>query len=173
MGGSREQIGRHCPYCGAIITYDEFFCRACHKRLTDQQNFDVSSDRKPELLVIPGRKTYLAALFAIFGVGLGQFYNGDTIKGLAFGIAFLLVSFGIAGNQYHTILFFAIWALATGDAIWSARRINQYKRTFAGTSYLLYACIFILGAIVALYLYAGQPDMDYLRKLLPILNLGF
>ena len=44
---------------------------------------------------------------------------------------------------------------------------------FAGTSYLLYACIFILGAIVALYLYAGQPDMDYLRKLLPILNLGF
>ena len=33
----KEQIGRKCPYCGSMITYDEYFCRACHKRLGDQQ----------------------------------------------------------------------------------------------------------------------------------------
>ena len=169
---SKEQIGRHCPYCGSIITYDEFFCRACHKRLTDQQNFDAPSVRKPEIYVMKGRYTVLTALLAVTGVGLGQFYNGDTLKGLGFGFAFLVVSFGLVGSQYRTILFFTIWVLAIGDALWSTRRINRAERTFAGTSYLLYAAIFMLAGIVALHLYAGQPDMEYLRKFFPVLNLG-
>jgi hypothetical protein len=168
---SKEQIGRNCPYCGAIITYDEFFCRACHKRLLDQQDFSAPSTIKPETYVVAGRRIWLTAILAVAGAGLGQFYNGDTLKGLAFFIGFILVSFGIVGTDYRTVLFFGIWMGAIIEALYSSWAINQVRRYFDGTSYFLYAVVFILAGIVALYLYTGQPDMDYLRKIFPVLNL--
>ena len=168
---SKEQIGRNCPYCGAIITYDEFFCRACHKRLLDQQDFSAPSTIKPEMYVVAGRRIWLTAILAVAGVGLGQFYNGDTLKGLAFFIGFILVSFGIVGSEYRTLLFFGIWIGAIIEALYSSWAINRVRRSFGGTSYFLYALILILAGIVALYLYTGQPDMAYLAKLFPVVSL--
>jgi hypothetical protein len=168
---SKEQIGRNCPYCGAIITYDEYFCRACHKRLLDQQDFSAPSSIKPETFVVSGRRIWLTAILAVAGAGLGQFYNGDTLKGLAFFIGFILVSFGIVETDYRTVLFFGIWTAAIIEALYSSWAINQVRRYFDGTSYFLYAVVFILSGIVALYLYTGQPDMDYLAKLFPVVSL--
>jgi hypothetical protein len=168
---AKEQIGRHCPFCGAIIVYDEYFCRACHKRLLDQQDFDAPSTVKPETYVVAGRWIWLTAILAAAGTGLGQFYNGDTLKGLAFFIGFILVSFGIVGSEYRTLLFFGIWIAAMIEAVYSSWSINQVRRFFNGTSYFLYAVVFILAGIVALYLYTGQPDMDYLKKIFPVLNI--
>ena len=167
MGGSKEQIGRNCPYCGAIITYDEFFCRACHKRLYDQQDFDAPSTVKPETLIIGIRNPFIAGGLSLICPGLGQFYNGDTLKGLAFFIGFIIVSFGIAGQDYRTLLFFGIWVAGIIEAVWSTRRINNYERAFSGTSYFLYTLLAIFALIAGLHLWTGQPDTVYLAKLFP------
>lgn len=167
MGPSKEQIGRHCPYCGAMITYDEFFCRACHKRLYDQQDFDAPSTAKPETVIVAVRNPFIAGALSLVSPGLGQFYNGDTIKGLAIFAGFIVVSFGIIGSGYRTPLFFAIWVAGIIEAIWATRRVSHFERPFTGTSWLLYVLLVIFGLIVALHLYTGQPDTAYLARLFP------
>jgi TM2 domain-containing membrane protein YozV len=167
MGSSKEQIGRHCPYCGAMITYDEFFCRACHKRLTDQQDFDAPSTVKPETVVVAVRNPFIAGALSLVSPGLGQFYNGDTVKGLAFFAGFVTVSFGIIGQDYRTPLFFGIWVASIFEAIWSTRRISHFERPFSGTSYFLYALLAVFALIVGLHFYTGQPDTAYFAKLFP------
>jgi hypothetical protein len=167
MGGSKEQIGRNCPYCGAIITYDEFFCRACHKRLYDQQDFDAPSTVKAETFIVTERNPFIAGALSLISPGLGQFYNGDTLKGLAFFAGFIAVSFEMIGQQYRTPLYFGIWIAGIIEAIWSTRRISHYERPFFGTSYLLYLLLTLFVLIVGLHLYTGQPDTAYLAKLIP------
>jgi len=168
MGSKKEQIGRHCPYCGAIITFDEYFCRACHTKLTDQLNLDVPSHVKPDTYVIPDRKFWISVPLSCCFPGLGQFYNGDTLKGVGFGIAYLIVSFGNINGQYYEALLAWIWALALVEAQIAAFRINSYARQFRGTSYLLWIGIAGLGVIVLMHLYTGLPDVQYLRKIFPV-----
>ena len=167
MAGSKEQIGRHCPYCGAMITYDEFFCRACHKRLTDQQDFDAPSTERPETIVVAVRNPFIAGALALLSPGLGQFYNGDTLKGLVFLLAFVAVSFDIAGIGFRTPLFFGIWVAGIIEALWTTRRISHFQHAFSGTSWLLYGLLAIYALIVGLHLSTGQPDTAYLAKLFP------
>jgi TM2 domain-containing membrane protein YozV len=169
--GSKEQIGRNCPYCGAVIIVDEYFCRACHKRLHDQQDFSAPSTVKPVTLIVGIRNPFVAGGLSLICPGLGQFYNGDTLKGLAFFIGFIFVSFGIAGLDYRTLLFFGIWVAGIIEAVWSTRRINNYERAFSGTSYLLFALLALFTLIIALHLYTGQPDIQYLAKLFPAAGL--
>lgn len=171
MGGKKEQVARNCPFCGAIVTYDEYFCRACHKRIDGQDQMNAPSTTTPDTYIVGRRKTYLTALLSMICVGLGQFYNGDTLKGLAFFCAFLLVAFGFGGDRYHSVLYFGIWGFAIVEATLSSGKINRYEREFNGTSYFLYAELFVLAALVALNLFTGQPDIEYLRKVFPVLDL--
>lgn len=165
--GKKEQIARNCPFCGAIITYDEYFCRACHKRLPDQQNLDAPSTIRPETYIVSGRNPFIAGALSLISPGLGQFYNGDTLKGLAFFAGFIAVSFGIIGMEYRTPLFFGIWIAGIIEAVWATRRISHYERPFNGTSYFLYALLALFALIGALHLLTGQPDTTYLAKIFP------
>ena len=64
------------------------------------------------------RQIYISVALAVTAVGLAQFYNGNTLRGLRFFIAFLLVSFGnIGGAQYHALLFFRIWIAAACEGV--------------------------------------------------------
>jgi hypothetical protein len=172
MGGRKEQIGRNCPYCGSIVTYDEYFCRACHKRILDQNQLDAPSAHTPETYVVGLRRTYFSAVLAIAGVGLAQFYNGDTFRGIGFFCAFLVVAFSsIGGDQYHTALYFGIWIAASCEGIFSAWQINQYKRSFTGKSSLLWAELGFLSLVVLLHFTTGIPGVDYLSKIFPLMNL--
>lgn len=172
MGSRKEQIGRHCPFCNAMVTYDEFFCRACLKRLPDQDQLDAPSNHTPETYVFGLRKFYLSVILALAGVGLAQFYNGDTIRGVGFFAAFLFVSFGdLGGSQYHTALFFGIWILAAIEGIVSSWRINHYKRFCSGKSFLFWPEIGFFSLIVLLYLATGIPGMEYLGRFFPLVNL--
>ncbi|MDO9325680.1 MAG: hypothetical protein Q7T80_12075 [Methanoregula sp.] len=172
MAGKKEQIARHCPFCNAMVTYDEYFCRACHKRLPDQDQLDAPSPHAPVTYVVGLRRVYFSALLAIAGVGLAQFYNGDTIKGTGFFLAFLFVAFsGIGGSQYHTILYFGIWIAAACEGIFSSWQINQYKRSCAGKSVLLWAELGFLSFIVLLHFATGIPDVAYLGNFFPLMNL--
>ncbi len=167
MGNKREQIGRHCPHCGAIITFDEYFCRACHTRMPEQQNLDAPSHRSSETYIVEMRKSWFSALVSGIFVGLGQFYNGDTVKGLVFNITFLILSFGNIGGQRRILLILGVWILAMVEALLSAWRINSYKRPSSGTSYLLWIELAMLAAIIAMHLFTGLPDTNYLRHIFP------
>jgi hypothetical protein len=167
MGKAKEQVGRKCPHCGAMITFDEYFCRACHKRIDDQQNLDAPSNRTPGTCVVEMRRSWVTMLVSVIFPGLGQFYNGDTAKGLLFNAAFMILSFGSIGGPRRILLILGVWILALVEALLSSWRINSYRRPGCGTSYLLWIELAVLGAIVAMHLYTGLPDNDYLGKLLP------
>jgi len=169
MGNKKEQIGRHCPHCGAIITYDEYFCRACHTRLTDQLNLDVPTSARPETYVVPGRRLWLSLILSAIFPGLAQFYNGDTLRGVAAAVIFLVVSFGNLGGSSHTALLLGVWALIAAEACFSAWQVNNYRRPFTGTGIAFWLVIVILGGIVLVHLYTGLPGMAYLEKFFPAL----
>lgn len=172
MGSKKEQIGRNCPYCGAVVTYDEYFCRACHKRIFDQNQLDAPSTLAPEIYVVGLRRLYISLMLGVAGVGLAQFYNGDTLKGLAFLCAFLFVSFGdFGGAEYHTVLFFGIWVAAMGEGIVSAWRINTFRRGCSGISYLFWAELCFLTLIVLLHVVTGIPETEYLGKFFPVVTV--
>lgn len=170
--GSKEQIGRNCPYCGAIITYDEFFCRACHKRLHDQQDFSAPSPVKAETFVVAIRNPWIAGLLSAVSPGLGQFYNAETAKGLVFFLAFVVISFDMVTTDlltaFHAVFFFGIWIISLIDAFHSAWQISHFvKPCTTGASGLLYVLLAFYVLIVVLHLWTGQPDTAYLAKFFP------
>lgn len=168
----RNEIGRKCPYCGAMVSYDEYFCRACHRKFEDVSALDAPSEHKPEEYIVSLPQAGISLLLSVFGVGLGQFYNGDTLKGIGFFIAFLLVSFDYVRTPYQALLFFGIWIAALLEALWSCRRISRCERSFGGRSYLLYLELALLGLVAVLYLSTGEPDIQYMAKLFPAVALG-
>jgi TM2 domain-containing membrane protein YozV len=170
MGG-RVEVGRKCPYCGAMVSYDEYFCRACHKKFTDVAALDAPTDYKPEEFIVSFPKIWVTAILSVIGVGLGQFYNGDLVKGILFFLGFLAVSFGYLVTPYHNLLYTGIWAAATIEALWSTRRIARCERSYAGISYPLYVLLALLGLVAGLHALTGEPDLAYMAKLFPAVGL--
>jgi TM2 domain-containing membrane protein YozV len=168
---SKEQIGRKCPYCGAMFTYDEYFCRACHRKFTDQNEILAPGTHKPEEYIVGLPKMWVSAILSVIGVGLGQFYNGETIKGIVFFSGYLLIAFGYVVTPYHTLIFMGIWALATIEALYSSRKIGLCRRSYAGASFLLYAELCMLGLVAFLHVLTGEPDMLYMAKLFPAIGI--
>jgi len=154
-----------------MVTYDEYFCRACHKRFTDLNELDAPSHHRPDTYVVALPKLYITAILSLVGVGLGQFYNGDSLKGSALFIGFLLVSFGYIVTPYHTQLFYGIWIAAAIEALYTSRRISRCKRSYAGPSFVLYAELVLFLFVAFLYILTGEPDLQYLAKMFPALGL--
>ena len=169
---SKEQIGRKCPYCGAMFTYDEYFCRACHRKFTDQNALDAPSSHKPEIYVAGLPKIGITLVLSFIGVGLGQFYNGDTTKGILFFLSFLLISFGYIATPYNSQIFLGIWIVAIIEALYTSRKISRCERSYAGISYPFYAELGLLALVAGLHILTGEPNMVYLAKLFPAVALG-
>ncbi len=168
MGSRKEEIGRYCPRCGSIITFGEYFCRACHTRLTDPRDLEASGRVNPETYIVPARRFFFSFLLSGCFPGLGQLYNGDVLKGLGFGIAYLIASFGYIGGEFHGVLLLGIWIASIAESLIAALRINSYVRTFKGTSFLLWICLAGIAALLLMHLYSGLPDLEYLRKVFPV-----
>ena len=141
---------------------------ATHRATGIDRNRASSAQGQPRCRIVSRRGRIQAHL------GLGQFYNGETLKGICIFLAFMAVSFDIVIVPYRQAVFFGIWIAGIAEAFWSARRINHFSRSFSGTSYLLYAMLAVYALIVGLFLYTGQPDVAYLARLFPPVALrGF
>jgi tetratricopeptide (TPR) repeat protein len=122
---------RYCPYCKEKVVKGATFCHQCRRTFTDPllDSSQLSQTQKPDEEV---KSPILAGFLSLIGLGLGQFYNGETAKGLVITLLFFLVSIllRIYTSINPIIFILLIWAAAIIDAYLSASRINRHIKPF-------------------------------------------
>jgi len=170
-----DPVGRTCPHCGSVITSEDFFCRACHKRfdLRGAETDPTKLAPLPEGSVLSLRNPAIAALLSLCGTGLGQFYNGDLLKGLAFCAAMTgaaMLPPAITNPVVPvSLIFIAVWGVSVVDAALSAWRINRLVKEFSGPSLLFAAELFIIAALAAGIFFYGNA-MSWAELVCPVVR---
>lgn len=138
---------KKCPACGTKIPYSDNYCYSCDCTFQDPEPKGEDSLRL-DLAKEEWRKPWAAALLSAAGIGLGQFYNGETLKGVlvllgAFCTLVVLPRF----TPINPVFVMAVvWAAACADAWLSAGKINLLQKKFTKKSLLFWpevACILI------------------------------
>lgn len=103
-------MANYCPECGKeLISPNAEICPNCGVRL--------------KAIVINRRSPVIAAILSLLIVGLGQIYNGQFGKGIAY--FFIAILCGVSISILIGILLAPIWWLiGIIDAYTSAQRIN-------------------------------------------------
>ena len=130
---------RRCPYCGTTIACDDNFCYLCQRPFESPPPKD-STHPILDLSKDEWRKPLVSAALSLVGVGLGQFYNGETVKGLVFllGVLGALFAMPVYTAFDLRIVMVIVWAVAVLDAYLSAKKINQLKKEFRKRSILFW-----------------------------------
>ncbi len=144
---------KKCPYCGTNIPYSDNYCYLC------QRTFEIPKPEEdgPHTLDLSQeewRKPWAAAGLSLVGIGLGQFYNGETAKGLLFlalvlGSPFLLP---LVTTLSPLMVMLVLWGAAVADAWLSAAKINRLQKAFRKKSILFWpeTGILVIGAVIIL-----------------------
>jgi len=144
---------KRCPYCGTTIACDDNFCFLCQRPFESPPPKD-STHPILDLSKDEWRKPLVSAALSLVGVGLGQFYNGETIKGL-------VVLLGVLGSLFAMPVYTAfdprivmatVWAVAVLDAYLSAKKINQLKKEFRKKSILFWPEVAALVIIAGFFM---------------------
>jgi len=142
----------YCPYCGAAAIHGDNFCHNCRRTFVDKPVEFSQTQLKPSHAVL--RKPWISASLSFIGLGLGQFYNGETGKGIIITILFFLVLYlsRIYTSFNGLIILIAIWAGAIIDAYISSKKINQLIKPFPGKSIFFWieiiAVVILLGILI-------------------------
>jgi hypothetical protein len=80
----------------------------------------------------------LAAVFALTGISLGQFYNGRPLHGLCWGAGGILLLFLIGENTLMVPAGFIFLAACATDAYSTAQEIGSRSIPFSGISQLFW-----------------------------------
>jgi len=124
-----------CESCGAVLRDDDAFCERCGA-LAPVPGGAAAPGSPPE------KNAALAALYSFIIAGMGQVYNGHTLKGVAIFLGTLvgIVVFVIPG--------LLIWIFGVYDAYSSAKKMNAgtipYKATDTSTMIGFVVAIIIL-----------------------------
>jgi TM2 domain-containing membrane protein YozV len=154
-GKPRSEREKFCPYCGTKVVRDDNYCISCRRTFVDPPvDNSISS---PEEVKREWRKSTLAAILSLAGVGLGQFYNGETYKGLIFltiviGALFILP---VYTSLSPLIVVLVVWAASVADAYLSAEKINQLKKPFSRKSLFFWPEVTILIILAGAVILAG------------------
>jgi len=144
---------KKCPVCGTTIPYSDNYCYSCDRTFedpdpegTDHPRLDLSKEE--------WRKPWAAAGLSAVGIGLGQFYNGETAKGILF-LALVLgtpVVLPIYTPFPPVFVMAVVWAVAVVDAWLSAQKINQLQKRFKKKSLLFWPEVTVLVLIAGVIL---------------------
>ena len=136
---------KRCPYCGTTIACDDNFCFLCQRPFESPPPKD-STHPILDLSKNNWRKPLVSAAMSLVGVGLGQFYNGETVKGLVFLACVLGAIFAMPVYTAFDlrIVMVIVWAAAVLDAYMSAKKINQLKKEFRKKSILFWPEVAVL-----------------------------
>lgn len=138
---------KKCPACGTKIPYSDNYCYACDRTFDDVESQGTDHPRL-DLSKEEWRTPWVAAALSAAGISLGQFYNGETLKGALFlavvlGAPFVLPLFTPINPVFAMAV---VWAAAVADAWLSAGKINLLQKKFTKKSPLFWpevACILI------------------------------
>jgi TM2 domain-containing membrane protein YozV len=107
------------------------------------------------------KKPWIAALLSLVGLGLGQFFNGETAKGILFFI--LAIAAFIMGGPLLSVdpllLLAVIWVIAVFDAFMSAKKINCLEKPFSRKSALFWPEVGLLAVIAVLIVFSSVFPM--------------
>jgi len=140
---------KYCPYCGSKVLRDDNYCVVCRRTFVDPLVED-SSPTVQQHEYTKWKKPWVSAFLSFIGIGLGQFYNGDTIKGLILLSSFIAVLYGFL-LFLPTALFIPVimfWVAAIPDAYLSAEEINTLQKPFRKKSVFFWVEIIVLISIV-------------------------
>jgi TM2 domain-containing membrane protein YozV len=96
----------YCPHCGAQVDPQAEICPKCGVRI-----------KQPPVPAAP-KNLWLAVILSAIFPGLGQFYNGQTTKGVLFLVLGIILIFLIF------ILYLVFWIYNIYDAYSDAKKIN-------------------------------------------------
>ena len=115
-----------CTKCGAEVPACSRFCQRC--------GADQPATAAPVVVVRSAKSPIVALILSFFISGLGQLYNGEIRKGVAFLIGYFVawVCFWalILLPVIHWIPSAVVWVWSMVDAYHSAERINGEPRQF-------------------------------------------
>ena len=145
---------KKCPFCGTINHHNGDYCRSCRRTFDGSVPEDMTAEpTRLDLSKDEWRNPLYAAGLSFVGIGLGQFYNGETVKGIlalagVLGLPLLLPLWTTIDPFIPVIL---VWTLAILDAYLSARKINRLQKTFRHKSLLFWpetACLILIAAFI-------------------------
>ena len=109
---------RFCPSCGTELNEGVKFCPNCGSNV----NQAISKTAKAD--VVTKKTPIFAVILSFVFPGLGQFYNGQSTKGLYF-IILAVVSWILFLILVGMIIYVLIWIWSMFDAYQSAEAINR------------------------------------------------
>ena len=145
---------KKCPFCGTVTHHNGSYCRSCRRTFDGSRSEDTTAEPpRLDLSKDEWRNPLAAAGLSFVGIGLGQFYNGETLKGIlalagVLGLPLLLLVWTTIDPFIPVIL---VWTLAILDAYLSARKINRLQKTFLHKSLLFWpetACLILIAAFI-------------------------
>jgi len=171
MPANTEPVERTCPHCGSVTTSGDFFCRACHKKfeLRGAETDPTKQVGLPEGSVLRLRNPVLSAVLSFTGMGLGQFYNGDTIKGLLLNALYLPAVLGYFGFSYLPWVLITAWVISIAEAPITSWRINHLATEFKGASPLFWIELAVLAAIFVWFIFSGDA-YAIVKKMFPVVQ---
>ena len=106
----------HCSQCGTRNPDDATFCKSCGAPMT--------MPGQTVVIVRNAKSPFLALILSLLLPGLGQIYNGQVMKGIAFLLA-LAVSAVLKFLLIGFVLVPIVWIWAMVDAYQTADKINR------------------------------------------------
>jgi len=151
---------KKCPKCGTNIPYNDNYCYSCDCTFEDPKPEGKDPPRL-DLSKEEWRKPWAAAGLSAVGIGLGQFYNGDTIKGVLFLLLVIAEPFFLPLYTPFNPVFVMVpvWAVAVADAWLSAEKINRLQKNFRKKSLLFWpevAGLILVAVIILLVAYVPR-----------------
>jgi len=127
-----------CPHCGKVSPEESpRFCSGCGARMDGSNPPGYPAPGNPQ------KNPLIAGISSSFLPGLGQVYNGETVKG------FVIFFLAIAGAFFLLIPGLLVWLYAMYDAYAVAGKMNTGEIEYRGTR-MLHMILFILFALVVI-----------------------
>ncbi len=138
-------MSKFCESCGAPLKDGDKFCEQCGAATPA---VPVSMPPPPAKPIMPveepyqGKSPILALILSFFFSGLGQVYNGETLKGVA-------IFFGtLIGYMIFVIPGVIVWIFGMYDAYTTAKKMNEGTIPFKSANLLVMIGFVVLVIVV-------------------------
>jgi TM2 domain-containing membrane protein YozV len=145
-------MAQFCESCGAPLKEGDKFCEQCGAGAVAPVAEATSSSEQPAVPVKgsnPEKNPIISLILSFFISGLGQVYNGETLKGVA-------LFFGtIIGYMIFVIPGVIVWVYGMYDAYTTAKKMNEGTVPYKETNVLVMIGFVVLILIIVAVVFLG------------------